>query len=186
VLNHGQVYRVWRDNSTWHPRQRRRGRGQRAEVFVRTACAYHVCTIGSVEDTTQDGLRLRFLTLVDEQNRRELAVEVRRSFRSVHVVAVLKQAVARYGSPALLRSDHASESIAHAVRTWPPSVGVQTHCIDRGSAWQNTFGEGFNGTRRREHLNRDAPLPRHDQARRPDRGAVGQGHLGSGFTGSNT
>jgi len=46
-------------------------------------------------------------------------------------------------------------SIAHAVKTWLEMVRVQTHYIEPASPWQNAFGESFNGTLRREHLNRE-------------------------------
>lgn len=155
VLNHKRVHRVWRDNAMQHPRKRRRRRGRKGQVPLQAAYANHVWTYDFVEDATWDGRKLRFLTLVDEHTRRGLAVEVRRSFKSADVLAVLEQAVARYGAPAYLRSDNGSEFIAQTVKTWLETTGIQTHYIDPASPWQNAFGESFNGTLRREHLNRE-------------------------------
>ena len=122
---------------------------------LQAAYANHVWTYDFVEDATQDGRKLRFLTLTDEYNRRGLAIEVRRSFKSADVRTVLERAFATYGMPAYLRSDNGSEFIAKAVKAWLETMSVQTHYIEPGSPWQNAFGESFNGTLRREHLNRE-------------------------------
>jgi transposase InsO family protein len=156
VLNHKRVQRVWRDNAMQHPqKKRRRRRGKKGQVPLQAAYANHVWTYDFVEDATQDGRKLRFLTVTDEHNRRGLAVDVGRSFTSVDVLVTLEAAFAQYGMPAFLRSDNGSEFIAQAVKTWLDKMGVQTHYIEPASPWQNAFGESFNGTFRQEHLNRE-------------------------------
>ena len=94
------------------------------------------------------------LTLEDEHTRRGLALEARRSVKAIDVLAVLDGAFARYGMPAFLRSDNGPEFIAKTVKIWLAKMKVRTHYIDPASPWQNAFGESFNGTLRREHLNR--------------------------------
>lgn len=156
VLNHKRVHRVWRDNGMQHPpKKRRRRRGKKGQVPLQAVYANHVWTYDFVEDTTQDGRKLRFLTLTDEHNRRGLAIEVRRSFKSADVLTVLEAAFAQYGMPAFLRSDNGSEFIAQTVKDWLKQMRVRTHYIEPASPWQNAFGESFNGTLRREHLNRE-------------------------------
>ena len=156
MLNHKRVHRVWREHGMQHPvRKGRKRRGNKGQVPLQAAYANHVWTYDFVEDATQDGRKLRFLTLEDEHTRRGLALEARRSFKATDVLAVLEDAFARYGMPAFLRSDNGPEFIAKAVKTWLETMGVQTHYIDPGSPWQNAFGESFNGTLRREHLNRE-------------------------------
>ena len=156
VLNHKRLHRVWRDNAMQHPQnKRRRRRGKKGQVPLQAVHANHVWTYDFVEDATQDGRKLRFLTLIDEQSRRALAVEVRRSFKSADVLGVLDAAFAQYGMPSFLRSDNGSEFIAQAVKDWLENMNVKTHYIEPGSPWQNPFGESFNGTLRREHLNRE-------------------------------
>ena len=156
ILNHKRVHRVWRENAMQHPsRKRRKRRGQKGQVPLQAAYANHVWTYDFVEDATQDGRKLRMLTLCDEHNRRGLALEVRRSFTSTDVLAMLEAAFARFGMPTFLRSDNGSEFIAQAVQHWLKTMNVQTHYIKPGSPWQNAFGESFNGTLRREHLNRE-------------------------------
>jgi len=156
VLNHKRMHRVWRDNAMQHPAKKRRGRrGKKGQVPLQAAYANHVWTYDFVEDATQDGRKLRFLTIIDEHTRRCLVIEVRRSFKATDVVAILQAAFAQYGMPAFLRSDNGSEFIAQAVKAWLEEMDVHTHYIDPASPWQNAFGESFNGTLRREHLNRE-------------------------------
>ena len=156
VLNHKRTHRVWRNNAIQHPiRKKRRRRGERGQVPLQAVYANHVRTCDFLEDATQDGRKLRFLTLADEHNRRELSIDVRRSFKSTDVLDALQTAFAQYGMPAFLRSDNGSEFIAQAVKTWLGGMGVQTHYIEPASPWQNAFGESFNGALRPEHLNRE-------------------------------
>ncbi|MCL4218355.1 MAG: DDE-type integrase/transposase/recombinase [Candidatus Hydrogenedentes bacterium] len=90
-------------------------------------CAKHVWTYDFVHDATQDGRKLRFLTLIDEHNRRALAVEPRRSFKAVGVLRVLKEAIHRFGTPAFLLSDNGSEFSAKAVKAWLGKLSKHWH-----------------------------------------------------------
>jgi len=124
-------------------------------VPLQAAYANHVWTYDFIEDATRDGRKLRYLIFTDEHNRRGLALQVRRSFKDIDVLAVLQAVFAHYGTPAFLRSDNGPEFIARAVKTWLAGMKVGSHYIDPGSPWQNAFGESFNATLRREHLNRE-------------------------------
>jgi len=155
VLNHKRVHRVWRAHGMQHPKKKpRKRRGKKGQVPLQAEYANHVWTYDFMQDSTTDGRTLRFLTIVDEHNRRGIAAEPRRSFKAVDVCQVLDEAFARYGPPAFLRSDNGPEFIAKAIKAWLQDKGVQTHYIDPASPWQNAFGESFNGTFRHEYLNR--------------------------------
>lgn len=155
MLNHKRVHRVWRERGLQHPVRRSRKRSHDGHVPLQAMYANHVWTYDFVHDATYEGRRLRFLTLVDEHNRRGLAVEVRRSFTATHVIDVLEQVIARVGAPAFLRSDNGSEFVAAAMKAWLERMDIQTHYIEPASPWQNAYGESFNATLRREHLNRN-------------------------------
>jgi len=140
ALNHKRVHRVWREHGMQHPlRKGRKRRGEKGQVPLQAAYANHVWTYDFIEDATQDGRKLRFLTLTDEHTRRGLSLEVRRTFKAVDVLAALKAAFAQYGMPAFLRSDNGPEFIAKVVKTWLKKMGVRTHYIDPGSPWQNDY-----------------------------------------------
>ena len=69
-------------------------------------------------DQTSDGRRLKWLPLVDEFTKENLALEVDRRLESSHVIAVLDKAVEQYGVPEFTRSDNGPEFVAKKVCRW--------------------------------------------------------------------
>ena len=130
ILNHKKVQRIWRGNGMQQPaKKRRRRRGEKGQVPLQAAYANHVWTCVFVEDATQDGRKLRFLTLVDEHTRRGLAVVPRRSSTSGGVIGVLEHAFAQYGAPAFLRSGNGQFTTAS------PGAQARTLTTRRFSHW---------------------------------------------------
>jgi putative transposase len=67
-------------------------------------------------DRTEDGKRLKLLSVVDEHTRECLAVELARSITAEAVIATLERIVAARGAPESIRSDNGPEFIAMAER----------------------------------------------------------------------
>jgi transposase InsO family protein len=156
-VNRKRIYRLWRQQGLKVPKKqhkkRRLGSSDHAAVRKRAEHANHVWTWDFVHDTTADGRTLRLLTIVDEYTRECLALEVRRSFKSREVIAVLEQLVLIRGVPAFIRSDNGSEFIAKQIRQWLADAKIQTLYIEPGSPWENPYIESFNGKLRDELLN---------------------------------
>jgi putative transposase len=156
-VNRKRIYRLWRQEGLKVPKKQRKrrrlGSSDNAAIRRRAEHADHVWTWDFVQDTTVDGRTLRFLSIVDEYTRECLALEVRRSFRSRDVIAVLEQLMLIRGVPAHIRSDNGSEFIAKRVRGWLAKAKVQTLYIEPGSPWENPYIESFNGKLRDELLN---------------------------------
>jgi transposase InsO family protein len=108
-----------------------------------------------VHDQTEDGSRLRILTLIDEHTRQCLAMHVARSIRTEDVITVVEAAIARYGAPEHLRSDNGPEFIAYAVQDWLERTGIKTMYIKPGAPWENGHIESFHDKLRDECLNRE-------------------------------
>jgi putative transposase len=108
-----------------------------------------------VHDQTEDGSRLRILTLMDEHTRQCLTMHVARSIRAVDVITVAEAAIARYGAPEHLRSDNGPEFIAYAVQDWLERTGIKTMYIEPGAPWENGHIESFHDKLRDECLNRE-------------------------------
>jgi putative transposase len=156
-VNRKRIYRLWRQEGLKVPRKQRKrrrlGSSDNAAIRRRAEHADQVWTWDFVHDTTADGRTLRFLGIVDEYSRECLALEVRRSFKSRDVIAVLEQLVLIRGVPEHLRSDNGSEFIARRIRQWLEAAKVQTLYIEPGSPWENPYIESFNGKLRDELLN---------------------------------
>ena len=64
----------------------------------------HVWTYDFIEDRTEDGRKLKFLTVLDEYTRESLEIEVGRSIRARDVIDVLAYLFAVRGAPGFIRS----------------------------------------------------------------------------------
>ena len=104
-----------------------------------------VWTCDFVQDRTEDGRRLKLLTIVDEYTRECLAIEVARSITAAAVIAILAGLIATRGPPEAIRSDNGPEFIAAAVRKWLATQATQPLFIAPGSPWENAYCESFNG-----------------------------------------
>lgn len=123
--------------------------------WVHRACyPNHVWGYDFVFDQTDDGRRLKCLTVVDEFTRQGLTIDIGRSLTAGDVIRSLDQLFRQHGRPACLRSDNGPELVAEAVQTWLKDKHVDTHYIEPGSPWQNPYSESFNSIFRTTCLDR--------------------------------
>jgi len=115
----------------------------------------HVWTYDFISDQTEEGGKLKLLTVLDEFTRESLAIEVGRSIKAKDVIAVLEYLFMVRGVPGYIRSDNGPEFIADAIKRWLRANSVETLYIERGSPWENGYIESFNGRFRDEILNRE-------------------------------
>ena len=108
-----------------------------------------------VHDACANGQVIKALTVVDEWTRECHAIKVSTSIDAVQVITVLEGLFAKYGTPAVLRSDNGPEFIARALRIWAIQNHSEIATIEPGKPWQNGTVESFNGTFREECLNRE-------------------------------
>ncbi|MES2310413.1 MAG: IS3 family transposase [Verrucomicrobiota bacterium] len=115
----------------------------------------HVWSWDFVEDQTEQGTKLRMLTLMDEYTRQCLAIHVGWSIRAVEVITIVEAAIKCYGVPEHIRSDNGPEFIAYAIKDWLTARNVKTIYIQPGSPWENGHIESFHDKFRDECLNRE-------------------------------
>ena len=148
-VNKKRVSRLWREERLQVPvrRRKRRRLGHSANSCQRRPATSRndVWCYDFVFDRTEDGRRLKILTVVDEFTREALAVHVARSIRAQDVIDILLGLMAERGAPKHLRSDNGPEFIARAVVAWLEEIHVGTLFIEPGSPWENAYGESFNG-----------------------------------------
>jgi len=158
-VNRKRVYRLWRAEGLKVPKRQRKRRhlgcGGNGVVRRRAERPNHVWTYDFLMDQTSDGRRLKFLPVVDEFTRENLALEVERRMTAEEVVEVLKELFVLRGAPQYLRSDNGPEFIAEAIKTWLRDSGVETLFIEPGAPWENAYIESFNGKLRDELLDRE-------------------------------
>ena len=153
-VNRKRVHRLWKAEGLQVPRKRRRRRrGPKGEVVRRALYQDHVWSWDFIEDSTETGGKIRFLTIVDEYTRESLMIRAGRSLGAGEVVEALEGLFLTRGVPEYIRSDNGPELVAEKVRRWLEKSGVRTIYIERGSPWENPFIESFNGSFRDECLN---------------------------------
>ena len=158
-VNKKRVQRLWRKEGLQVPYRRKikksRGSSQNACFVKKAEFINHVWTYDFIEDRTEDGRKLKFLTVLDEYTRESLAIEVGCSIRAKDVIAVLEHLFMVRGAPGFIRSDNGPEFIADAIRQWLKDRSVGPLYIEPGSPWENGYVESFHGRFRDELLDRE-------------------------------
>lgn len=161
-VNHKRVQRLWRQEGLGVVRQISKTRARKAPGDKANAChvrkstqVNQVWSVDFVIDETEDGKKLKILTVVDEMSREALAIEVSRQMDNKGVQSLLRKLVQNRGCPEFIRSDNGSEFIAKALQEAVKALGSETAYIAPGSPWQNGKNERFNGILRQEVLSQE-------------------------------
>lgn len=159
-VNRKRVQRLWRNEGlkevTKTHKRTRLGDGENACHWRKPKFAYHVWAIDFLMDSTLNGGRLKFLTVIDEFSRSCLSIKVERTMTSSDVVTELERLITLHGAPGFIRCDNGPEFIAQATQQFLATATIETLSIDPGSPWQNGYCESFNGRFRDELLNLEA------------------------------
>jgi putative transposase len=158
-INHKRVQRLWRREGLQVPYRRKNkkscGSSENACFVKKAEFINHVWTYDFVQDQTEGGRKLKFLTVLDEYSRESPAIEVARSITSKDVICVLEYLFIVRGVPKFIRSDNGPEFIADAIKIWLKDKAVETLYIEPGCPWENGYAESFHGRFRDEVLNRE-------------------------------
>jgi len=156
-VNHKRVERIWRREGLKVPaRQSKRGRlwlNDGSCIRLRPLHRNHVWAYDFVFTRTDDGRKVKILTVIDEFTRECLALRASRHLKSDDVLQSLTELFVWRGVPEHIRSDNGGEFAARTVRQWLKRVGAKTLYIEPGSPWENGYNESFNGKLRDEFLN---------------------------------
>lgn len=158
VVNKKRVWRLWRQEGLCIERKPRKPRHKGVEdnaCHVRKAeMVNQAWSVDFVCDQTEDGRKLKILTVVDDWSREALAVEVARKMGHKDVGRVLKRLFEERGMPQFIRSDNGSEFVAKELQKALGGLGVDSAFVAPGSPWQNGRNERLNGILRYELLDR--------------------------------
>jgi len=157
-VNHKRVQRIWQKEGLQVPYRRKfkkaKGNPENSCAVRKARFPNHVWTYDFMSDQTEDGRRLKLLTILDEFTRESPAIEVGRSIRAQDVISVLEYLFMVRDVPKFIRSDNGPEFIADSIKKWLTQKHVGTLYIEPGSPWENGYIESFNGKLRDEILNR--------------------------------
>jgi transposase InsO family protein len=155
-VNKKRIWRLWKQEGLKVPQKKHKKRSLGLAVNgctrLKAGGKDDVWAMDFVFDVTADGRSLKWLAIVDEFTRENLALEVRRQFKAADVVDVLRELMAIRGLPGHIRCDNGPEFVAGAVRSWLETSRIGTLYIEPGSPWQNGYAESFNSRLRDELL----------------------------------
>jgi transposase InsO family protein len=141
-----------------HKRQRRmKHLGRSTAARQEVTHAGHVRSWDFVADQTEQGAKLRILTLLDEQTSESHATHVAWSIPATEVIKVVEAAMKRHGAPEHIRSDNGPEPersggsqpqaarrasaarqfITYAIQDWLKERNVRALYIEPGAPWEN-------------------------------------------------
>ena len=159
IVNHKRIQRIWQKEGLQVPYRRKfkkaSGTSDNSCVVKKAEYPNHVWTYDLMSDQTEDGGRLKLLTVLDEFTRESPGIELGRSIRAGDVIAALEYLFMVRGAPKFIRSDNGPEFIADGIERWLKRNHVETLHIAPGSPWENGYIESFNGKLRDDVLNRE-------------------------------
>jgi len=159
IVNHKRVQRIWQKEGLQVPYRRKfkkaKGSSENSCAAKKAEYPNHVWTYDFMSDQTEDGRKLKLLTVLDEFTRESPAIEVGRSMRAKDVIAVLEYLFMVRAAPKFIRSDNGPEFIADRIKKWLKQKHVGTLYIEPGSPWENGYIESFNGKLRDDILDRE-------------------------------
>lgn len=136
-----RVHRLWKQEG-FHVKKRKakkRHDGSTQERIHKAERPNHVWTYDLIEDRTQNGNRLRILSVLDEFTRECLCLRVEKSFSTMKVIETLEFLFLLKGRPEHLRSDNGPEYIAKAVKAWLEGQSFKPVYIEPGSPRANGY-----------------------------------------------
>jgi transposase InsO family protein len=169
TINDKRVERIWQREGLKVPHKQPK-LADGSCIRLRPQQRNHVWSYDFVEDRTHEGRKYRMLNVLDEFTHECLAIRVARKLKAIDVIDVLSDLFILRGVPAYIRSDNGPEFLAKAVQEWIAVVGAKTAYIERGSPWENGYGQadcvvefaisqqpsvgGHHGTAKLEHQRR--------------------------------
>jgi len=119
-VSRDRVEQIWRREALKVPKKQRPRRrlwlNDGSCIRLRPERANHVWSYDFVSARTQEGRRLRILTLIDEYTRECLALRVARRLNSWDVIETLSDVMLWRGIPQHLRSDNGPEFVSQPLR----------------------------------------------------------------------
>lgn len=122
------------------------------EQLIKTTRSNRTWSMDFMHDTLMSKRKFRTLNIIDDFNRKALAVEAAYSFPAESVVEVLKRTIHDYGKPERIRVDNGPEFISRLFTDWCSANNIHVQHIQPGKPTQNGYIERFNRTFRQDVL----------------------------------
>jgi len=153
--NYKRVHRVYCNLKLNMRRKAKRRLPSRNPLPISVPESINQCwSIDFMSDSLYCGRKYRTFNVVDDFNRKALAIEVDLNLPAARVIRVLDRIASWRGYPAKLRMGNGPEFISVKLADWAEEHEVELEFIQPGKPFQNSYVERFNRTFRNEVLDR--------------------------------
>ncbi len=156
-INHKKVYRLYSIQNLQRHSQKAKKRGINIPVQPITEAVYpnHVWAIDFLFDRLSDGRLLKLMPVLDTFSKFSVGIDVKHRITSLEVQEFLEQLFYKYGKPSIIRTDNGPEFRSKSFARFLERHRIRHEFIRKGSPWQNSEIESFNGKLRDECLERN-------------------------------
>jgi putative transposase len=156
IFNHKKVYRICQKlKLNLGKKQKSRKLPARKKILEIANNSNQIWSLDFMSGKIINNRKFRALNVIDEWAREALIIEILKSIPSKKVIDILEKIITlRNKKPIALRSDNGSEFTSHEFVNWAKNNNISLFYIQAGKPYQNCYIERFNGTYRREVLNR--------------------------------
>jgi len=152
--NHKRMYRIYNSMKlNIRRRAKKRLPSRIKQMLYQPKAPNKVWSIDFMCDSLWDGRKFRTLNVIDDFNRKVLAIEADTSLPTLRVIRVLERIKESRGLPEIIRVDNGPEFISAKLDLWCKENQIQLLFIRPGKPTENAYVERFNGSFRRELLN---------------------------------
>jgi len=153
LVNHKRTYRIYQAEGLMVRRKRRKKLVVARQPLSPVTGPNQRWSMDFMQDTLEDGRKVRILNIIDDFTREAIATEVDTSIPGERVVHVLERTALIRGKLAdVIVCDNGPEFTGMALANWAYGK-TEIHFIQPGKPNQNAFVESFNGKMREECLN---------------------------------
>ena len=151
--NRKRVLRVYRKmNLKMRRKHRKRIHRPYKEALCQPIMPNVMWSMDFMQDSLEDGRKVRILIVIDDYNRECLAIICGISMPSARVIRILEQVIECKGKPERIRTDNGPEFISLEIEEWFKHNTIDHLAIQPGKPNQNGFVERFNRTFREDIL----------------------------------
>lgn len=152
--NHKRIYRIYTSMKlNIRRRAKKRLPARVKQALYQPDAPNKVWSIDFMTDSLWHGRTFRTLNVIDDFNRRVLAIEADTSLPALRVIRVLERLKETRGLPEMMRVDNGPEFISAKLDLWCKDHQIKLVFIQPGEPTENAYIERFNGSFRSELLN---------------------------------
>ncbi len=159
--NHKRVYRVYKQmNLNIKVKRKKRLPSRNRVPLVVPGRMNETWSMDFMSDALENGRKFRTLNIMDDFNRKALAIEADFSLPATRVIRVLERIIYFKGKPKRIRVDNGPEFTSAEFTDWCADNNIAVLFIQPGKPSQNGFIERFNKSYRTAKSGQtDHPIP---------------------------